>query len=153
MPLKSGSEAQSFTFSRLWTCPRTILYLAAWNIALIDITNLIADDELACEELLIGLPVQPYLQVDTRSLLENSISSLDGKDCSQIQSIEDNGGCVLRLMIARLNRVSSQEKDTEFELQANPPRVDYNRTRQEPEPFPDPSLLDPIDRDQGKEVQ
>ena len=120
-------------------------------MALKNISFLVADDSTTCEDMLIGLPVLQHLRVDTRTLLEDKISSLDGTDCC----LEDDGdmkpGKLGRIMAARVNRL--QEKSSN---QANPmadrPRVDYNHARNEPDPFPDPSLLDPIDKNQHDDI-
>lgn len=113
--LKSGEEAQSFTFSRSWTSPRTVLHLASGRLALVNVTFLIPDDDLACEDILIGLPVLRHVQVDTRTLLENNRAILDGADCSNvgIPSATDRGGRVSRMMIARLNRTRDDQTETE----------------------------------------
>lgn len=55
--LNNSSEAQSFTFSRTWTPPRTVLPLYTGTLALVNETFLVANDDLAAEDLLIGLPV------------------------------------------------------------------------------------------------
>ena len=55
--LKTGDEAQSFFVSRTWVAPRTVLQLSSGQLALANVTFLVADDDLACEELIIGLPV------------------------------------------------------------------------------------------------
>lgn len=55
-------------------------------------------------------------------------------------------------MIARINRVPNDVEDPERVPQRNRPRVNYHHIRQESDLFPDPSLLDPIDDDQGSQV-
>ena len=69
--LKTGKndKAQTFRFSRSGMVPRTVLHLSAGQLALINVSFLIADDDLTCEDLLIGLPVLRHLQVDTKTLL------------------------------------------------------------------------------------
>lgn len=106
--LKSETEAQTFSFSRSWTAPRTVLHLASGQLALANVTFLVADGDLACEDLLINLPVLRHLQVDTRTLLENNRSVLDGADCSHVgnRTLLNSGGKVSRMMIARLNRTA-----------------------------------------------
>ena len=64
--LKQGEEPQKFSFSRIWTAPRTVLQLCTGSLALVDFKYLVADDDLACEPILIGLPVLQHLQVDTK---------------------------------------------------------------------------------------
>lgn len=88
--------------------------------------------------------------------MDNSISSLDGTDCLQIQSVADRGRRISRLMIARLNLVSNADTDADKDVDPthNPdlPRVYCNRARTEADPFLDPSILDPIDETQEEEV-
>lgn len=74
-------------------------------MALINITYLLADDELACEELLIGRPVLKDLQIDSISLLENNRAILDGADCSHVgnPTAANQGGYVQRIMVERCN--------------------------------------------------
>lgn len=41
--LKDSSEAEQFTFSRIWTAPRTVLKLAARSLALLNVDYLFSD--------------------------------------------------------------------------------------------------------------
>ena len=82
--LKSGEEPQSFSFSRSWTSPRTVLPPSSGQLSLSNVIFLVADDDLACEDLTIGLPVLQLLQVDTRTLLENNRAALDGVNCTDV---------------------------------------------------------------------
>lgn len=45
--LKDAYCAQSFTFSRTWTPPRTVLRLTAGPLALVNVTFLVADANFA----------------------------------------------------------------------------------------------------------
>lgn len=148
---KEEQEAQTFSFSRTWTAPRTILHLASGQLALVNIKFLVADDDLACEDLLIGRPVLHHLQIDTKTLLELSRKSLDGTDCSNVGrlTLANRGGYVSRIMVSRLNHIRTEEKD----LDPDHPRINYFTARSEPDPFPDPSLLDPLDENQHNEIQ
>ena len=155
--LRKGDRAQSFRFSRIWTVPGTVLQLASGQLALANLSFLVADDQMTCEELIIGLPVLGHLQVDTRTLLENNRAVLDGSDCSQIGNpcTGDGGGVVSRMMSARMNCSVTGMSETEVDEQisATRPRVNYYSARLEKDPFPDPSLLDPIDADQHEEIK
>lgn len=55
--LKEGSQATKFTFSRSSTVSSTVLKLSAGPLALLNIEYLVADGDLAVEDLLIGIPV------------------------------------------------------------------------------------------------
>lgn len=80
--LHKGEDAASFRFSRTWTEPRTVLHLAFGQLALANVTHLVVDDKLACEYLLLGLPVLHHLHLDTKILLRTTRAALDGADCS-----------------------------------------------------------------------
>lgn len=63
-PLKKGTtdSAECFSLSRTWNVPRNILHLASGILALMNISFLVADDDLACKDLPIGRPVFQNLQ-------------------------------------------------------------------------------------------
>lgn len=152
VPLKRGQDdkAQTFTFSHTWTAPRTIMHLSSGQLALSNVKFLVSDDALVSEDLLIGLPVLEHLQVETRTLLERNRSALDGADCFEVASpmIDERSGTVSRMMISRLNRsVNTEESDERQSF------VHFNSVRSERAPFPDPSLLDPIDSEQHGEIE
>ena len=119
-----------------------------------NVTFLVAEDDLACEELIIGLPVLRHLQVDTHTLLKENRPVLDGADCSHVgnPTTLNRGGNVSRMMIARLTRISNSDPVKE-ETESSRPRVNYYTARSEEDPFPDPSLLDPMDEDQHDEIR
>ena len=156
--LKAGETAQRFSFSRSWTPPRTVLHLSSGQLALVNVTYLVADGELTCEDLLIGLPVLQHLHVDTRTLLENNRAELDGSDCSNIghRTMENRHGTVSRMMIARLNRtreVNSASSTENGEPSPERPRVNYYSARNEEDPLPDPSLIGLVDSDEQTDIE
>ena len=134
------------------------MQLFTGTLALVNVTFLVADDELAAEDLLIGLPILQHLGIDSKSLLEQKRDLLDGVDCSAVRDLPGatRGGKVSRLMLARLNQVSNDEVDSA----ANPtdasdpsrPTVNFFTVRNEQDPFPDSSLLDPVDSEQHDEI-
>ena len=85
--LTDGGKPQTFTMSRTWICPRLILHLAAGKLALLNVKFLVADGELATEDLIIGKPVLQHLKVDTSTLMERNRKPLDGTDCAVVESI------------------------------------------------------------------
>lgn len=147
---RKSEDAALFSFSRTWTAFRTLLHLAAGQLALANVTYLVADDELACEDPLPGLPVLRHIHVDTKPLLETTRTALDGADCSFVgtPAIGDRSGRLSRMMVDRLNSIVPQHPTTTPQLSESRPRVDYNTAHNDLDPFPDPSLLDPIDDDQ-----
>ena len=153
--LKTGHQAQSFKFSRRWTVPRTIMHLPSGALALQNISFLVADDELACEELLIGLPVLRHLRIDSQTLLENQRATLDGTDCATVPDIVPGGGLVSRMMISRNSDHDVQPHVTRTERSSisKRPHVNFNFSRQDDDPFEDSSLLDQVDSDQDSAIQ
>ena len=104
---------------------------------------------MTCEDLLIGLPVLRHLRVDTETLLEANIKSLDGTHCSLDGKPPTNMGKIGRLMTARLNRQSNDDTIPA----ADRPKVSFHAVRIEEDPFPDPSLLEPIDEYQQDDIR
>lgn len=66
--LKDSGKPATFTFSRTWLVPRLVLQLSAGHMALLNVTFLVADDDTACKDLLVGLPVLRHLGIDVRCL-------------------------------------------------------------------------------------
>lgn len=57
------------------------------SIGQLPLTNIffvVSDNELPCENLLIGLPVLQHLKIDSRILLDSWRDSLDGMDCIDV---------------------------------------------------------------------
>lgn len=78
---KYGDAAQSFTFSRVWTLPRTILKLCPVPLALVNVSFLVVDADITAEDLLVGFPTLRHIGVDTKTFLEEKGDVLDGADC------------------------------------------------------------------------
>lgn len=92
--------------------PVTVLHLNPGRFALNNIRFLIADDAMTCEDLFIGIAVLEHLRVDTKTLLEDHIESLDGTDCShKLLQRKTTGGKFSRIMLARLNCVGNDQVD------------------------------------------
>lgn len=79
--LKRGDAAQNFTFSRSWCIPHSTLYLSSGCLALQNISFLVANDGLACEDVLIGYPVLQHLRIESKTLTESNHSALDATGC------------------------------------------------------------------------
>ena len=138
--LKKDSAAQSFQFSRKWSVPRLTLHLASGKLAVLNISFLVADDDLASQGILIGRPVLQHLKVDTRTLLEENRAALDGTDCATVGNPTEGarGGYVSMIMNARANNVRNPLQD---HLR---PRINFFGSRNDEDPFPNPNLLDLI---------
>ena len=124
--------------------------LNAGPLALLNLTFLVPDDELADGDMLIGLPVLKHLGIDTKTMLEQNRDVLDGADCSSVRSPSLSGrdGHVSRLMMARLNRVIGDTTKHDASSSSSRPRVNFYEAREEEDPFPDQSLIDPVDENQ-----
>lgn len=87
-------DAQSFLFSPLWLVPRVILHLASGQLALCNVSFSNADDGLACEDLLIVLPLLQHLCINSKTLLKNNCSELDGTNCADVRNTTTKLGYV-----------------------------------------------------------
>lgn len=105
--------------------PSTVLHLHSGRLAFKNIRFLIADDAVSCEDLLIGRPVLRHLRVDTRTLLEDRVRTVDGTDCSTDFVGTSTGGRVSRLMLARLSRVEDDHVDLPTDIDPTSPKVKY----------------------------
>lgn len=132
--LKKGNEAQSFSFSRMWCVPRTVLQLSSGWLAILNVSYLVADDELSGEGLPIGRPVLEHLKVDTKRILEENRATLDGIDYSP-----KNGGYVSMVMTSRSNFASN------VYAKSSRSKINYFHSQENDDPFPDANLLDAID--------
>lgn len=152
--LQTVEKPDAFSFSRKWTEPRTIIHLATGQLALSNITFLIADEELARKDLLIGFPVLQYLQVNTRTLFERNHSQLDDADCTEVYNptLDERSGTVSPMMICRLNRLQNDVHSLSSHEEKSRSLVHYAKLRTERNPFPDTSLLDPIDSDPHEDI-
>jgi hypothetical protein len=118
---------------------------------LVNVTYLVADADLAEGDLLIGLPVLQHLGADTKTLLDRNRDVFDGVDCTGIGK-NDDVGTVGRLMTLRLNKLPAPQNSAVI-LDENRPRINYYDVRQEEDPFPDSSLLDPMDSAQQDDIK
>ena len=147
--LKEDKNAQTFQFSRSLVIPRVILHLSAGQLALLNVSFLVADDDLADEDLLLGHPLLAHLGVDSRSILEHNYQVLHEMDCSTVPSLSTQKSTIGRLMAARIEHVKGNSPPL---LPATRLRSHYFANRHEPDPFPDPSLIDAADSDQSSGI-
>lgn len=154
--LTDAGPAQTFNLSRKWTVPRLVLELSSGRMALRNVAFLVADDDLAFEDVLIGLPILQHLQIDSRTLLERNRAVLDGTDCANVgnETKNNSNGVLRRLMVSRMQHVDKEthsdrrnqdgknEQEGTIPLDSNRPREDYFELQQQKDPFPGPSLLD-----------
>lgn len=113
-------------------------------MALLTVTFLVANDDTACEDLHIALPVLRHLRIDSRTLLEQKWSALFGTDCSNPHrpTSGKNGGHLGRLLVARMQRAGDEPSKTPA---ADRPRINFYDNRNSVDSFPDPYLIHPSD--------
>lgn len=90
------------------------------------------------EDLLIGLPWIRYLHVHTNS--PNGLPVTTGVQTS-------------RLLIAQVNRVPNDQVDSAPSISPIRSKMYYFTAHGEEDPFPDPSLLDPIEEDKHEKIR
>lgn len=176
--LRKGENAETFTFSRQWTVPRLVLQLSAGPLALLNVTMLVADAELADEDILIGRPVLAHLGIDSRTMLEAKRSTLHETDCKKVRRNATTDSRIGRILIARIKGVNNPElslpdtgvkqtsawdnKQPNLEgteqtpTQCTPldrPRSNYFGNRADVDPFPNPNLIDLPDADQKPAIK
>lgn len=149
--LSNTAEAHSFTVCRTWTPPRTVLQLDD-SVARVNKMIFVADDELANEELLLGLPVLKRLGTATKSLLKQKRDLPGGNDCSSVRGTSSAayGRSISYLITARMNKVGnedtdSQEHDADDNNAPHRSKLEYCSVRSETVSFQDSSLFDPAD--------
>lgn len=126
--LGADIKPQTFKFSRMWKVPRLTFHLAAGPMALFNFF-LVSDDDLACEDLLLGQSVLRYLGINSRALLEQQCNqqhdvSLGDFDYSESRKML---GTIGRIMLARQQRAkiskahltNSGRDDSEKEIRVN----------------------------------
>lgn len=112
-------------------------------MTLLNVSFLVADNEIACEDLLVGLPVLRHLGTDFRTLLERNWSTLHVTDCASVFQCAAPGS-LGRLMIARLNhRTNSTSTKPSGDQEPDPhrPLGDHFAHEYGWDPFTDPSLI------------
>lgn len=55
-----------------------MLRITVGPLALVNVVLLVLDDELAAEDVLLGLPLLQHLGIDTKTMLEKHRDNLDG---------------------------------------------------------------------------
>lgn len=152
--LTSGEKAQTSYLSRTWTSPHTLLHLFLGQLALIGVTFLSTDGNVACKGMLIGQPLLNHLQVDCGTLLKHNCAAFNGTDCSSFRSkfLDDQGCKAIRIMIARLNCVLADWSVASAQFLPDRPCINYYHTRSETNPFPYLSFLGSVDDEQEDQI-
>lgn len=129
--------------------------LSSERMALANITFLVADDDLACEDILIGLPVLENMGIDSCTLLERNRAVIDGTDCAEVgnPSFSASSGVLDRLILSidefaygdqhndPTERFDRNDTVTE-PLDLDRPRHNYFANQRIDDPFPNPDLIE-----------
>lgn len=98
----------SFNFSQKWTAPRATLRLSSAQPALRNVVFSWLTGTLACEDLLVFLPVLQHPEVDRRTLL-NLVTILNESDCSTVSNPATGSKVtVVNLLTAPLHRLKGE---------------------------------------------
>lgn len=161
--LKDQSDAQKFKFSREWAVPRLVLHLSVGPPALLNVTFLVVDAELAENDILIGQPVLKHLGIDSKTMLENNRAELNETDSSGVVRDDMVPSTVGRILIARIRGVQNmitnfnygggQNMKTPAVYSPPRPRSNYYVNKADVDPFPNLSLIDLPDEDQAASVR
>lgn len=106
--IKSGDKAQNFKATRRWEVPRLIFKLDAGPLALLNVSFLVINAQLAVKDLLIGLPVLKRLGIDSQTMLQWNYARLDETNCNTIDTKAASTSELGRILIARIQRVENE---------------------------------------------
>lgn len=103
--------------------------------------------------MLIGLPIFQNLRVDSCTLLEDNMATIDKTDFGDIfnEIAQWNIWSIGLMRIKRFNWATDREVVPKMD--PDRPRENYWMSRYDSDPFPDPAPLDTIDEDQGTAVR
>lgn len=95
-----------------------------------------------------------HLQIYTKTLLENNLAVLDRTNCSHIGvASSDRDGYVSRLIVSSFDQVQDSDAETGKHLKRDRARANHFQARLEENPFPDASLLNPIEDNQDEAIR
>lgn len=152
MVLKDVDSSHEFIFRRTWTTPRTVFLLSAGPLALVNMTYLVTDADLASEGLHVALPVLQHLVVDTKTVVKNNGESVIGSHCSPIggPNTRTHGGQVHRLVMAPLNSLRNSHLSSDSPSVNTRSRLSLFKIKKKQDLFPRCSLIDPVGSIQHK---
>lgn len=139
------------TTSRSWTSPRRVLKLASGKLAILNVSILFADDNLSCENMLVGYPALLHSRIYDETLPESIGLALNGIDCQSVDNQTVNTGRNDRVMISRTMCVKRGTcvygvdcAQRSSQLSQVRLRVHYKESRQDLYSFSDLFLLDQL---------
>ena len=148
MPVTSTSQPPStFTCSRKWIVPRTMIEVASGNLCLLNIAYMVVDGELSTEDVLIGRPILEHLRIDTNTLILSNYDRINNTDCA---SVPNPTSCITSTVRRIETSPSSQQEASEISTR---PLVNYHQARTESDFIYDPSLLEIIDESQVPDIK
>lgn len=109
--LTLAGEPEKFMFSRTWKVPRLVFELYIGLLKVAYAFFLLGDVGVSYKVLLVGLSILHRLGINSRTLLERNLATLDGTDYSDIQqrTIAKSARSLGRLMIARILRIFGRQ--------------------------------------------
>lgn len=145
----------------MWRVPRIILQLSAGPFTPSNVSFKLADDELTSDVLLLGVPVLYHLGIDSSALLNTHRDIFDRMDCVNVGNLtaNNNTGKFQKLMVARIQRVEGAKYDhgDDYNQRCSQPPHDrlhvyYYVVREETEPSPGHSLLNPLYETRNEDI-
>lgn len=120
-------------------------------MALLNITLFVTNYDTVCEDLLLGFPVLLDLGIDSRTLLQQNWSSLNGTHCTDIDGCHapSAAGRLGRLILAQMKRDDESQSN---EPLPNRPRANYFDHKHTANPFLNHFLFDSQD-EPAKDLQ
>ena len=84
-------------------------------MALRDVQFLVAADDLAEEDLLVGRPVLSHMEIDSTTILERHRDKLDGLSCATVHNVVSaKTGKIGRLLLAHIRHVKGACEEKKF---------------------------------------
>lgn len=104
--LSANTAAQTFTFSKKKIIPGLSLHLAVSQLALFNVSFLVAEADHSCKDLRVGNIVLQLLGIDCSTLLDLNCKRLDGIDLERLHYFEtrEKLSTVGLLLLLRLKR-------------------------------------------------
>lgn len=138
-----------YKFFCAFRVPSTVLPLNSSRLPLKNILYFIDDDAVACEDSSIGRLVLLHLRLNTRTLLEDVVTTFNVAHCSPNALSNTKGGRVSRLMLVHINLIGNDQMDETDQSAVDPagPMVNDFSAHAEEDSLSDLSLLYPIDHE------
>lgn len=149
MPITSASHPPTtFTCSRKWIVPRTIVEVSSGNLCLLNINYMVVDGELSTEDVLIGRRILELLKIDTNTLILSNYDRINNTDCGSVHNPTLSNTSTIRRIEAHI----SPQPENAPNLPTRP-SINYHQARHESDFIYDPSLLASIGNSQAVSIK